>query len=363
MKKTFLALIAILMISLSVSAQRIEKPTRMGSEPTAEQWKILQEGVAFHDKKRYDEAIAKYKQVLEANNDCVIAMYELALTYYTAKQLTNAFDVALVGSTYKSEQLPLFYGIIANVLDDQGNPVKAIQLYKDAIKIIGDDPQFSSHLSSLYFNLGVTYARQSMFDDARQVLKKAVELNFSYASPNYLLAVVFYQTKYKIPALLAAGRLVSLETNSQRSALAVKIINDILGGNVQPGDEPGSVTITINPDAPTDEGDFGAIELFLGLSRAGSETEDKNKTDEEKFVGRFERFVNILLETNDKKLRDTFVGKTYIPFFAEMKRRGDVKTFAYLILQQSGNKTGLEWIVENKEKTVAFLEWSKAYKL
>jgi hypothetical protein len=60
-----------------------------------------------------------------------------------------------------------------------------------------------------------------MYAEAKEQLKRAVELNNAYPSPHYLLSEVFMGTKYRIPALLAAIRLLSLEPNSQRSERAV----------------------------------------------------------------------------------------------------------------------------------------------
>lgn len=366
MKKIIISAIAVLFtlfMGLSISAQRIDKPDRTPVEPNSEQMAILREGISFHDRQRYDEAIAKYKRVLELNKDCTLAMYELALTYYTTKQLENALSVSLIGSRYKSDQLPLFYLMIANVVDDQGNPVKAIQLYKDGIKIVEGDPALKSQLSSLYFNLGVTYARQELFSEARGALKKSVENDFMYPSPNYLLAYVFYNTKYRIPAVLAAIRLVTLERNTARTNFAAKVIIEILGGNIRTGDTPGTTTIFIDPSAQTDEGDFGSIELFLSLSGAVSARDEASgkKSPEELFADQFEKFVNMLLEKNSKKLENTFVGKTYFPMLAEMKRKGYIRIFAYLVQQQTGSEKAREWLVANKEKANEFLEWAKTY--
>jgi len=65
----------------------------------------------------------------------------------------------------------------------------------------------------------------------------------------------------------------------------------------------------------------------------------------------------------DKKLSSTFVGKTYVPFMVDMKKQGFSKTFAYLVLQQNGNKDALKWLVENNESFVNFVSWAKSYQL
>ncbi len=65
---------------------------------------------------------------------------------------------------------------MANAIDDVGKPDEAIKIYRDAIKML-DDKRHDGHLSSLYYNLGVTYVRQKKYNEAGVELKKAVEYN------------------------------------------------------------------------------------------------------------------------------------------------------------------------------------------
>ncbi len=62
-----------------------------------------------------------------------------------------------------------------------------------------------------------------------------------------------------------------------------------------------------------------------------------------------------------EKLKSNFVGKTYFPFFGDVKKNGYSKVFAYLILQEDGNKAAEKWLVENGDKMVEFITWAKGY--
>jgi tetratricopeptide (TPR) repeat protein len=356
MKKMLAFSFLAILFCLSATAQKISRPLLTAKPATASQKALIQQGIALHDAKQYDAAIQKYKEVLAENPDCTLALYELALTFYSKPDKNKAMDTALKGAEYRSDELPLFYGIIANVADDQGKPKEAIRLYEDAIKIVKAEKELQHHLSSLHYNLGVTHTRQKQFKEARETLKKAVEYDFRYASPHYVLAEVFYASKYQIPALLAAGRLLSLEINSQRSKRATAILLDILKAPQKDGQ--GNTTIFLNMGAPTDEGDFGAAELILGMGGVRTE-EDKGKSDNEIFAEKVSLMVGLLV--GDKKLPSTFVGKNYLPFFAEMKNRGYLKHFAYLILQQSGNSEAEKWLIDEGRKTADFINWAKSY--
>lgn len=358
MKKITLRILFIGLFCISITAQtKLGKPTLTATEPTAQQKLLIDEAIALHDQKNYDAAINIYQRVLKENPDCDLAIYELAFSYYAKKDFPNALETAYKLVQYKGNRGILGYGMLANIVDDQGKPKEAINIYLSAIKALENDPAYKAHLSNLYFNLGVTYTRQKQAKEARQALKTAVLHDFKYPSPNYILAEVFIATKYKIPALLAAGRFLTLEINTQRASRAAAIFLDVLKAAEK--DEKGNINIFLDLDAPKDEGDFGAMDLFLGTLTAVKTEKDKNKSKIEIFADAVDTVIALLSE--DKKLGSTFVGRTYLPFMVELKKQGYTKHLAYLILQQNGNKEAEEWLIDSGPKTLAFLNWAKSY--
>lgn len=360
MKKLILLFLITGLFYFSASSQKIGKPTLTATEPTPAQEQLINEGIKLHDSKMYDEAIAKYEAVLKENPNCALAIYEMALSYYNKKDFQRAVETSYKLIQYKGKTGILGYGLIANVLDDKGNPKEAIGIYQSAIKQLQDDPEYKLHLSSLYYNLGVTYTRQKQYKEAREALKKSVELDFKYPSPNYVLAEVYYGSKYKVPAMLAAARLITLELNSQRTKRSLAIFLDILK-SAKKDENTGNINIFIDINAPKDEGDFTTYDLILGTLLTVKGDKDKDKSENEIFADAVDTLIALLEE--DKKLSSTFVGKTYVPFMVEMKKRGYVKYFAYLILQQSGNKDAEKWLIDEGQKTVNFIEWAKSYQL
>ena len=359
-KRIFWALVFVLAAVCAVSAQKIKKPTLTPTAATPEQEQLIRQGIRLHDQKKYDEAIQKYEQVLRENPNNDFALYELALSYYNKKDFPKALETAYKLVQYKGKTGLLGYGLIANVLDDQGKPKDAIEIYLQAIKLLEKDPEYRPHLSSLYYNLGVTYTRQKLYNEAREALKKGVQSNFLYPSPNALLAEIYLAGKYKIPAMLAAGRLLSLEINTPRAKRSVEIILSVLK-SAKKDEKTGNFNIFVDMSAPKDEGDFGIYELLLGTLTIPKNEEDKKKTENEIFAEAFETLISLLAD--DKKLSSTFVGKTYIPFLVEMKKKGYAKIFAHLILQQNGNKDAENWLIEQGSDTTDFLEWAKSYRL
>lgn len=351
----------LILSSFAANAQKISKPTLDPAPDTDERKAEIYEGVKLHDAKRYDEAVAKYKSVLAENPDSVTAIYELAMTYYTKGDQRNAMETAVRGSRYKSDSLPLFYGIMASILDDLKKPEEALIIYKDALKILDGDPEFRAHIAGLHFNMGVTYARMKRSADARSELKKAIELDYPSPSAHYVLAEVFYASQYKVPALTAALRFATLEFNTGRSQRAAAIVMLVMSPSEK--SEKGDIVINLNLDAPKDEGDFGMYDLLLGtLGMVEDKKDETPKTDAQKFIGSLSSAISLL--GDDKGIRKTFTGKEYVPFLVALKNAGHLEALAHVIRLQSGagdNET-TEWIKAHEDAIIKMHQWAKTYK-
>lgn len=359
MKKYLSILALVLLVASMATAQKLSKPKKFPVAPTSAQMTTIREGIALHDAKKYDEAIAKFKEVLAANPDATLALYELSLSYYEKGDKAKSRETSMIGAGYIADELPMFYGLIANTLDDEGKPNEAIKIYRDAEDILNGMPDMRRHLSSINYNLAITYFRQKKYTESRTEAKKAVDANFAYASPHHLLAVIFNGTKYKIPAFLAATRLISLEYNTARTPTSVAIVTETLKMPVK-DPKTGSINLFMDLGAPTDEGDFGMYELILGTVTARGD-DDKNKTDNQMFIEGLGTVISLLSE--DKKLASTFVGKHYVPFMKDMKTLGHVETFGNMVLYLKDNRNAdaAKWINTNEAKMAAFLDWAKKY--
>ena len=363
MKRLSCAVLLLLAVTLQILSQRVDKPTLTPIQCTESQKATIAEGTVLHDGKKYDDAIAKYQDVLNENPDCLSALYELSMSYYYKGEKSKAMEAAYKGSKYKSDQLPLFYLTMANVLDDIGKGNEAVQVYIDGIKILEGNKDMRPHLSSLHYNLGLSYRRQKKDTEAREEMKLAIIANDRYASPHYQLADIFYFGKYKIPALFAAARFISLEYNTDRSKRAAALVYNVLGSTAAQKGADNKIVIGLDVGAPTDEGDFGPAELIMSMVDALGKSDDsktKSQTAEEKFIDRLDSVISFL-DPKDKKLNSTFSAKAYFPFMLEMKRLDFVRPFGYIVLVHTGNEAALTWIRNNDKQVTDFLTWAKNY--
>jgi Tfp pilus assembly protein PilF len=354
LKRTALLVFAIALSSVYTLGQ-VDTPKFDPAPSTEKQAALIKEGIALHDQGNYDAAIARYEEVLKENPNNIEAIYEMSFSYAMKKDYRKSIEIAYKGTQYKSKLLTAFYLQIGNNLDQSGEPKKAVEVYKAAIKLQPQD-------ALLHYNLAITYNNLSKPDDARKTVKQAITLNPAHPSSHLFLSTLWYQGGYRTPALLAACRFLVLEPRSQRTAIALKIVQEVMGGGVTAGKNPNEINIFVDMSAKKDEGDFGAVDLVLGLGKAASMTkENKDKTEMQLLVEQFDTLFAIMSEQNDKADKNTFTWKFYVPYFSEMKKKNYVEPFVYYVNQSSGNEEVRNWLNNNKARVSEFLVWSKSY--
>ena len=354
-KTTLLTLLLVLLSFTAVIAQQIEAPKLTPTPATDSQKRLINEGVALHDRGDYDGAIAKYEEVLRENPTNDLALYELAFSYQMKKDYKKSLELGYKGAQYKSDNLILFYVLIGNNLDELGESKKAVEVYRRGIKLNPDD-----HM--LYYNLAITYSGLNDAEEAKKNLKKSAFLNPNHGSSHLALAQLFQKTRYKTPALFAVMRFLVVEPNSRRSPNAYQMFSELMGAGVSPGKSPTDINIFVDFGGKKDEGDFGSLEMTLGLTKAASMTEkNKDKSEAQRLVDQISTFLAIVSESDPKGDKSKFTWRYYIPYFIELKKRNYVEPFAYYISQTSNISGVAEWLEANGGQVNQFLSWSKGY--
>jgi tetratricopeptide (TPR) repeat protein len=351
---TLTLLFALCSATAAAARQKLPEPKSTPVPSTDRQTSIIREGVSLHDRGDFDGAIRKYEEVLAENPSNTLALYEMSYAYSAKKDYKKSLEVAYGGAQYKSEELRGFYLLIGNDLDILGNTSEAIEVYKKGIKLFPNE-------SLMHFNLAVAYKSAGKPDDARKSLKSALAVNPQHPGSHLLLASLFYGGGYKTPALLAAARFLTLESDTERAGVAVRILRGALGGGAKQGANPNEISITLDMNEKKDEGDFTSIDVVLGLTAAVSMSDKGKKSDAERLASQMETVISILSEQNEKKKQATFVHRFYVPYFVEMKQKGHTEAFTYNALRGSGLPGVREWLEANSGRVMQFLIWSKNY--
>src|SRR5688572_17033558 len=190
-------------------------PTRTAAPLTPAENPVIREGVALFDQGKYDEALARFDQILKANPDNVVAIYEMAQTLSRKNEPQKAIDLAARGTQYATPILPQLYALIGNILDGSREPQKAVDVYKKGLALN------TPNAGILYVNMGVTY-QMNLRDvaSAKAAFKQGILSDPNFPGNHLQLANIYGAQGLKTAVLMAFGRFLVLEPGSNRSALA-----------------------------------------------------------------------------------------------------------------------------------------------
>ena len=356
MPKQFLhfIMVSIFFSGSVLSDDKLPKADHLPSPPTAQHKVLISEGISLDNAGQYDDAISRYKRVLEQSPDVVEAIYELGYSYFHKRDYESALLFAHSGARYKSELLPHIYVLLGNTLDELGKRDEAIGIYKAAIKQ-------SPKMALLHFNLGLALMRSGKLSEAKEAMQQSLHLAPNHASSHYVLATLYYQLGYRVPAILALSRFLSIEPESQRTNEAIPILDRLIAGGVTKGKDPNKINITLNltPDSKKDEGDFDAVETAMSMSVAAGQIEDeKKKSSQFKLLA---STYAVMGEVMSRTKTKGFAAKYYAPFYAEMDKRQFTEAFVNQALQRAKLDGSAEWKNENGTKFQEFQTWLSGY--
>jgi len=303
----------------------------------------IEKGIAFHDAGEYDKAIKEYEKALEIDPNSSLIYYEIAFSYFSKEDYKKAEKYSEKSIELDDQNLLPSYITLANSLDMQGKPKKALKVYEKAIK------KFDNYL--LYYNYAFTSLNQGKIDQAYDAVIKAIENNSTHPSSHLLLSQIMDTKGNRIKAMLPLYYFLLLEPNSSRSG---KEYNRLIS-YMDLGVEKTSPT-NININVPmNDDSDFSAAEMMISMKKASNSMEEnKDKTQLELFADNNESIFSILGELKNEK--NGFWWELYVPVFYDFAKSDLVEPFSYYISVSQG-ENATNWLAENQDKFNQFANW------
>lgn len=327
-----LALVIISGALLSATAQASE----------VEAHTAVQEGLRLHDAGRFEEALAAYRRALELDPTNVGAEYEIAFSLMALERYEECVEAAKRVLPRSGQLKAQVYTVLGNCHDLAGDPKQARRIYRKALKEFPQDAR-------LAFNAAVTEGLQGEWKDARRLLEQAVEADPSYLSAHRALAVTFARGGYKVQAVLAWLRFLSLEPEGARAHDAAEQVLALLGaGFEQTG--PSEFSIGLSMDLPKDEGDYGAAELVRAMGGAVVETEEwQGRSAGAKLLHRLDNMLAAVDEGPGARSRD-FARTHYMPFVRALREANLMEAFVYQVFAPIGPPELAAWLAEHPEE-------------
>ena len=355
---TTLALIVLLLqqAATPIKVPELLPPTRQAPPVPPAEGPVLREAVALYDQGKYDDALARYEQILKANPDNVPAIYEMAQTLYQKKEYQKAVDLAAKGTQYSAPALPQLYALIGNILDGLREPERAIDVYKKGIALN------TPNAGTLYLNMGVTY-EMSLRDvaTAKTVFKQGALADPSYPANHLQLAGIYGAQGLKTPVFLAFSRFLVLEPGTARTVVAYNGWRSMLDSRPTSAPPPGHPLYDyITSSNQTGEGDMTQLDTALASSKM-SATATLGKSQIQMLVDQVDTLFGMYATMEPGDAKDSFVWKYYIPYAIEIKKQGYVEPFVYFLNQRTTLPGVREWLMANSARVNTFLLWSRSY--
>jgi len=323
--------------------------------------KIIDEGVAYHDKGDYDGAIDKYDKALELDNDNLLALIEKSFSLLALQKYEESIACCkkAIEKHPGEKSLATAYVSYGNALDGLKRTDQSLEVYNEGIKQFPDNYQ-------LHFNKGITLSSIRKYDEAILCFQKAVMIKPTHSSSHNAIArLLKIQTK-RIPSLLAYCRFLAVEPQSKRAKENLTSLLDIMNGNVE---ETGKKSITINISSDMldttagtkpKENSFNSTDLILSMEAAlDYDKKNKKKSEVEKFIRKFETVCASLKETHKDNFG--FYWEYYVPYFTELKDKNFIEAFSYIAFASSDDPDVAKWLKGHQAEIDKFYEWSKSF--
>lgn len=200
-------------------------------EKTEKAWKLVQEGVALHDKGQYEEAVKKYDEALKVLPDNPSFVYEKAYSLLALGKRDDAKKV--LGKIIKKKSqdkdqggMSRVYMLQANLLDEDGEQLEALAVYDQALESlpVGDAKllQLACYNKALtLFNLNEENNAkvEDRVDQIIYYLTASLECNAIHPGTHVLFSGIFSEigqyylsiADYAIAALLSGERTSLIE--------------------------------------------------------------------------------------------------------------------------------------------------------
>ena len=324
--------------------------------------KLVDEGIAYHDKGDFEGAISKYDKALELDKDNLLALAEKALSLLSLHKYDDAIIICkkVIEKYPNQNSLKNVFVTYGNALDGLKKTDKSIEVYDEGIKIF---PEYYL----LYFNKGITLSSVKRYDEALLCFQKSVLLNPKHASSNNVIARILYSQDKNIPSLLAFSRFLILEPQSDRAKENLELLQKIIKGNVEQTAK-NNITINIDPKILEDtasngkakENSFNSTELILNIASALDYDKGNSKKPEvEQFIRKFKIVCASIEETKNNNFG--FYWEYYVPYFIELNKKKLIEPFAYIAFASSEKENVSKWLKSHQTEIDKFYLWSENY--
>jgi antitoxin component YwqK of YwqJK toxin-antitoxin module/Tfp pilus assembly protein PilF len=302
------------------------------NNPLINSAEYIKKGIGLHDQGKYKEAIAAYSKIDRSDTNYYQALYEMAYSLSADSQLTEALKVCEAGLAKNNAYWPQLFTLYGNLLDDAGQPEKALRVYDSAIALY---PAYTS----LLLNKGTTYLIQKKYSQAEAVFKQCILINPYESSAHYKLGASVLPQGKIIEAFLCYISYMLLQPNGKFQSNCITHMSNISKNT----DE---IRELANNRVDNGESPFALAEKIVSSKIAL----DKNYKPLIKLDDPITRQLQVMLEKLEYEESSTdFWMQYYVPLYSGIFKDKKFEPFVYRAFGSINIETIQSYLKKNKD--------------
>ena len=309
---------------------------------------LIKEGVQLNNDRKYSEAIEKYNQALKIDPENLYADYQLAYSLFALNKGKEAIPYLEKVIKANSPINAAAYDLLGNIYDKDNQTEKAIEAYKEGIKLKPD-------YQRLYYNLGLVYFRVKRYAEAEKYAIEAIKLDPKHASSQRMYALVTFHQNKRVPALLGLCSFILLEPNTQRTAEAYNNIQHILQSGVL---KDGNTITSVSPQEAKETATLKTLNMIITKAVLSGQTKRLIGMDlleyELKTI-----FISVE-QLSEKKAGKDFFDKFFVDYFYKLAQSDNMPAFARLVSSSANKEEYTKWVSEHSKEVADLDNWVKA---
>jgi uncharacterized protein len=303
---------------------------------------FVNEGIGFHDKGEYNNAISSYQKVSKCDPNYAMVCYELALTYYYIDRYEEALAKCREAISLSYDKA-IVYSLMGSILDDTGKENESIELLTVALK------KWPYNQNILY-NLAVSYLNTGRPLQAEEILIKSVLINPYHTRTHLGLAKANYMMGRITQSYLAYNMVLLLNPSVNNIAAYEDAISGKLKLNIQEYKYP----YPKNFNSEKWDDIKGLLQSELAFSKDFDYDYEYNYTSARQSLMLFRK---ITFEPSDTSIYN----RLYTRLFVGINKEVGFETYLNYILKNIKNDNVVKWSDNNKDKVDSLVNWVQSF--
>ena len=184
---------------------------------------LVKEGDSLIGDARYEEALEKYREASEMNEEKAVPHYKMGVAYYFLKDYKNAI-VSYKKAIKVDPKMVKALNNLALIYDKQGEDTEAAIMYKRALDL-------DSNYKIARYNLAALYIRMEKLEDAEEEVNKLLGMDDKYYKAYYLKGLIFeFREKY-FQAEEMYLKTLSINADFSKAAMGMKRVKENMERN------------------------------------------------------------------------------------------------------------------------------------